>query len=109
MDTEQVGHLTLALPPAAIETHVFSALQKSSLISVGRLCDNYCQDIFNKKSLQVLDKNKNIILRGKRNISDGLWDILLTPARPQARAANDILQINNTKKKICPIPPCSII
>ena len=54
MDPEQVVHLPLALPPAAIEIHVFSALQNESLISVGQLFDDDCQAIFNKKSLQVL-------------------------------------------------------
>ena len=52
---EQVGHLPLSLPPAATETHVFSALQNESLISVGQLCDDEFQAIFNKTSLQVLE------------------------------------------------------
>ena len=92
MDPEQTGHLPLALPPAATETHVFSALQNASLISFGQLCDDDYQAIFNKKKLQVLDKNKNIILTGKRNIPDGLWDIPLTPTHPPAQAANSIVQ-----------------
>ena len=32
VDPEQVGHLPLVLPPAATETHVFSALQSAYLI-----------------------------------------------------------------------------
>ena len=56
METEQVGYLPLTLPPDATETHVFSALQNASLISVGQLCDDYYQAIFNKKPFQVLEK-----------------------------------------------------
>ena len=82
MKPEQVVHSHLTLPPAATQTHVFSALQNVSLISVGHICDDDCQAIFNKKNLQVLDKNKNIILTGKRNISDSIWDIPLTPTHP---------------------------
>ena len=48
MDSEQLGHLPLALPPSATETHVFSALQNASLISVGQLCDDGCQAILTK-------------------------------------------------------------
>ena len=73
MDPEQVGHLPLALTPSPIETHVFSAFQNASLISVGHLCDDDCQAISNKTYPQVLEKNKNIILTGKHNVSDGLW------------------------------------
>ena len=58
MDPEQVGQLTLTLPPAATETCVFSALQNASFVSVCQLCDDYFQSIFNKKFLQVLDKYK---------------------------------------------------
>ena len=98
MDPAQVDHLPLALPPASTETHVFSALQNASLISGGQLCDDDCQAIVNQKPLQLLDKNKNIILTVKRNISDGLWDIPLTPTRTPAQAANTIVQMNRTKK-----------
>ena len=52
-----MGHLPLALTPSAIETHVFSELQNASLISVVHLCDDDYQAIFNKKYLQVLEKN----------------------------------------------------
>ena len=58
MDPEQVGHLPLSPPPAAIETYVFSALQHASLISVGQICDDDCQAVVNKKNNQVLEKMK---------------------------------------------------
>ena len=58
MDPEQVGPLPLTLPPSETETHVFLSFQNESLISVGQRCYDDCQSIFNKKSFQVLDKNK---------------------------------------------------
>ena len=56
-DPDKVGHLPLTLPPAEKETHVFSASQNESLISVGQICDDDCQAIL-YKTPQVLDKNK---------------------------------------------------
>ena len=67
MDPQQVCQLPLSLPPTATETHVFVALQNTSLIPVGQICYDGFQSIFNKKPLQVLDSNKNLILTGKRN------------------------------------------
>ena len=58
MDPEQVGHLPLALPPAATETPVFSVLKNESLISVGQLCDDVCQAIFNKNPFKSWIKIK---------------------------------------------------
>ena len=67
MNPQKVGHLYLTLPPTATETHVFLALQNTSLIPVGQICYDGFQSVFNKKPLQVLDSNKNLILTGKRN------------------------------------------
>ena len=75
MNPQLVGQLPITLPPAAIETHVFAVLQHSSLLLVGQLCDDGYQAI-NKKLLQVLDSNKILILTGKHNTSDDIWDIL---------------------------------
>ena len=98
MEPEQVCHFPLALEPDSIENHFLSALKNASLIPVGQVCDDGCQAICNKKPLQVLDSNKNMILKSKRKKPDGLWDIPLTLTRPPAQAANTIVQMNNTKK-----------
>ena len=51
-----------------------------------------------KKTLQVLDNNNNLILTGKHNKSDGLWDIPLTlPSRP-SQADNVLFFMNNRKR-----------
>ena len=48
MGPEQLGHLPLAIPPAATETHVFSALKNTSVISVGEIYDDGFQAILTK-------------------------------------------------------------
>ena len=58
-------------------------LRSSSLISLGQICDSACTIFLNKnKLIAVKDANisynydpKEIILEGKRNKLDGLWDI----------------------------------
>ena len=49
-------------------------LKSASLISIGQLCDDGCTAVMDKKDLAVVKKN-TVILRGKKNKMDGLWDI----------------------------------
>ena len=64
-----------------------------------QLCDDDRQAILNKKSLQVANKNKNIILTGKKNKLDGLKDIPLKPTHSPAQTANAIVQMNKYQKQ----------
>ena len=41
---------------------------------IGKLCDNGCLAIFDKKTLNIL-KNQQMILKVDTNLRDGLWDI----------------------------------
>ena len=50
------------------------ALKSSSLILLGKLCDDNCTVILDKKRLLAI-KEDEIILRGRRNYLDGLWNI----------------------------------
>ena len=100
MEPEQVCHFPLALEPDSIENHFLSALKNASLIPVGQVCDDGCQAICNKKPLQVLDSNKNLILTVKCNKSDGLWDIPPTPPSQPSQAANSIVHMNKTEKEL---------
>ena len=59
MDLDKLGHLPLALLPATTETHVFSELQNTFLISVGQLYDDDFQAILNKKNQVVENKLKH--------------------------------------------------
>ena len=53
---------------------ILPELKSASLISIGKLCDDDCQVYFDKRNLQVR-KNNKLILQGKRNYKDGLYDI----------------------------------
>jgi hypothetical protein len=49
-------------------------LKSSSLISLGQLADDGCSILLNKTKLFAIKENE-IVLKGERNIHDGLWDI----------------------------------
>ena len=59
------------------DANVFPSLTSASLISIGQLCDDGCTAILNDKALTIY-KNGHPVLRGMRNLVDGLWDIDLT-------------------------------
>ena len=53
---------------------ILPALQSSSLVSLGQLCDDDCTVILDKHKLHAF-KGKHHVLEGTRNPNDGLWDI----------------------------------
>ena len=53
---------------------ILPGLSSVSLISLGQLCDDDCKVFLDKKILIVV-KDDEMILEGKRNAEDGLWDI----------------------------------
>ena len=66
------GQGTLPLHPALSTTAlIFPHLQNESLLLFGQLCDEGCITIFNKTYLSIL-KDKKIIMKGTRNLTDGL-------------------------------------
>ena len=70
------------LSDAAKTAQILPNLSNSSLLSIGQLCDDNCWGIFNKKDLLIFKKRK-LILRGKRNPMDGLWDVHLKSSKPE--------------------------
>jgi hypothetical protein len=72
--------------------HIFDSLQSGSLISIGQLCDDDCVALFTKYNVKII-KNGNVIIIGKRNDTNGLWNIPLAP-----KAAP--LQPTNLKSKL---------
>ena len=72
----QQGTLTLHhdLSRQAQVGTVLPQLRSSSLLSLGQLCDDGCDVVLNKRKLYAI-KDKEVILQGFRNTTDGLWDI----------------------------------
>ena len=65
---------------------MFDGLHSASLISLGQLCDDDCIAILDKNEINIL-KDSKIILKGRRNKTDGLWDIPISrPLRHQSHA-----------------------
>ena len=69
-------------PNVTLQALVYPHLLNESLLSIGQLCDEGCIAIFDKHNLSIL-KNGHIILSGKRNWSDGLWDVPFTTTGSQ--------------------------
>ena len=68
---------SLVLPKNARDTYVFKDLQSTPLISLGKLCvdgSTFILDIY----INHFFKGTYLVLPGKRNQMDGLWDIPLT-------------------------------
>ena len=74
----QAGYVKLhpALTSHAQKAHIFPGIKSSSLISIGKLCDDGCTTVLNNKEIGIY-KNNTIILRCKRNFTDGLRDITI--------------------------------
>ena len=51
-----------------------TALQSSSLISIGQLCGDNCNVLLIKQTLYAV-KDAELVLEGTRNLNDHLWDI----------------------------------
>jgi len=68
-------------------------LTNESLLSVGQFCDDGCHVHFSKNNVHVL-KNKQIVLQGRRNNKDGLWDIPFTNSPIQHTKQNTKINHN---------------
>ena len=83
IQSQQTGYLPIpGLSQTTTTAHVFKDLQSSSLLSVGKLCDDNCQVVFDKHYMHVY-QNKKEILRGDRNNTDRLWDVPISKQPPQ--------------------------
>ena len=92
---------TKKLTPQAQSTQIIPAITNSSLLSIGQLCDDNCTAVFNKRDLKNY-KDNDIIVKGQRNLHDGLWDINLPPfthhwTSNNQQKINAILQKSKTK------------
>ena len=74
-----------------------------SLLSIGQLCDDNCQALFDKHLLHIF-KNRKLILQGFRIFLDGLWDIHFGSNKPtqstQQLVAKAIIRRDKTKTEL---------
>lgn len=96
LKTNTVGTLPLSssLTSRASLVNVLPGMTKSSLLSIRQLCNDDCTAIFNKYNLHIY-KNDNLILKGDRNRSDGLWDVPVM--KKSQEAVNAIIRKDKTK------------
>ena len=79
IESTHEGELRIeALPEAARHVHILPGLANHSLVSVGQLCDTGCQVLFRIDKVLVYNKEKEIIMVGRRVPSNGLWMVDLT-------------------------------
>ena len=99
MTTTEIGIVPIhqLLSKAAQQANVLEGLSSASLISIGQLCDDDCIAIFDKRSLKIY-KHNTLVLTGKRNWTDGLWDIFL-PRDPKQQI-NVIIRRDKTKQEL---------
>ena len=109
IQADKKGLLPLAsiLSEKSRTAHVFKGLTNASLISIGRLCDDGCVAVFDKRDLRVFKRYK-LVLKGQRNFTDGLWDITFDPTlqqndkeqSPPQQKLNMIVRKDQTKQKL---------
>ena len=88
MNATRTGKIPLAssLSYHFKKAHIFDGLHSASLISLGKMCDDDCVAILDKKDINII-KGKTLILKGHRNKIDVLWDIPISiPVRHLAMA-----------------------
>jgi hypothetical protein len=87
--------------------HIFDDLQSGSLISLGQLCHDDSITLFTQYDVKIY-KNGQVIIVGKRNPTNGLWNIPLAPkeappsSSPNTRqhSANSTIQNIITKQTL---------
>jgi hypothetical protein len=93
-----------------LETYLTTS-NPGSLIFLGQLCDNECVALFTKYDIKIY-KHGQVIIVGKSNPTNGLWNIPLAPkeaAQPPIpptdpktlqHSANGVIQNVNTKQDL---------
>jgi hypothetical protein len=97
------------LSTQAKQGHIFEHPRSGSLISIGQLCDDDCIALLTKHNVEIC-KNGQAVISGKRNPSNGLWNIPLAPkaesplptpsTTPAKSLANGAIQNLNTEQDL---------
>jgi hypothetical protein len=92
------------LSKAAKAAHIFPAMENNSLLSVGQLCDEGYYVLFSINEVTILNATQNIIMKGTRDLTTGLWRINLCQNKPrcnmapkaQIHSVNNVYSLRNT-------------
>ena len=101
-DTQGLLPLHNSLTTVGQKALSFPNLTNESLLSVGQLCNDNCEVKFDKNTVTVL-KNEKVILKGKRNIRDNLYDINLLQnqvTKPVQNKINYIIRRDKTSSDL---------
>ena len=74
--TIQACQLSLSQLPEQACAHVIPGLTHSSLVSIGKRCNAWCEAIFDKAEVKIIKDNKKI-LSGHQDLQTELWRIPL--------------------------------
>ena len=84
-----------ALSRKAKKALVFPGLSNESLLLIGQFCDDNCTAIFTKESVFIL-KQGVLLIHGKQNTTDGLWDIKLpSPVQQKSLSSHNTTAIRS--------------
>jgi hypothetical protein len=72
------------LSKAAKAAHIFPAMENNSLLSVGQLCDEGYYVLFSIDEVTTLNAAQNILMKGSRDLTTGLWRINCVKTNPAA-------------------------
>ena len=90
------------LKAPATTGNILHGLKSGTLISIGKLCDDDCIALFTKYHVHIV-KNGEVIIKGKRDFNNGLWQITLAskPVKsPCIDFANSAISTAKTKSDL---------
>jgi hypothetical protein len=106
MNSTQTDILDITqLSKAAKAAHIFPAMENNSLLSVGQFCDEGYSVLFSIDEVTILNETQQIIMKGSRYITTGLWRINLCQNKPSCNMApkdahihpvNNVYSLRNT-------------
>ena len=69
------------LTPADTKNHAYPNLKSASLLSTGQLCYSDFSALFIINDVSIFNSYDTPVLDRKYNISDGLWDVEISPSQ----------------------------
>ena len=88
---------TSKLGTIAREASIVPQLKSASLLSVGTLCDDNCTVHFDKHKVDII-KNNEIIMQGRRNNKDGLYELPIEKVTTEK--VNVIIRLDKDKMEL---------